>query len=256
MKKTELTVKILTLIVILSANFWNNQTIFAKNLKISKVRIFSGLGDTAVYKNDTFRLTIKLNNINELIYGINFQFTWDTTVCKIKNIFLSDFLTETGYSDISNLSTSGLCRYALWSATGNPVDDFENICIIEFMAIGNVGTSTDVIFTEFYLNENNISDEIYNGFIEIIEIPGFQIPNCFTPNGDNFNDIFTVRGIKNDINFLMQIFDEYAVEIYKSDKNYWDGEKIDGNKVKSGEIYLYKIIISEKIYKGWIYIKE
>ncbi len=141
-------------------------------------------------------------------------------------------------------------------ATKIPITEFETICILEFTAIGAVGDFSEITFSEFYVNENNISNEITDGYVEIVEISEFQIPSCFTPNNDGFNDVFYISGLSTQDNTSITIFDEYAVEVYKSSENFWNGIKKDGNEVKSQEIYLYKIVINNKIYRGWLYIKK
>ncbi len=128
-------------------------------------------------------------------------------------------------------------KYSLDNIYFQPMDSFINL------AAGD--------YTVFINDSNNCeleSDFTIGGDI--------FIPNCFTPNGDGFNDDFEILNIKSDVELRMQIFDEYSVEVFSSFGNSWSGEKINGDRVKSGEIYLYKIVIDSEIYKGWVYVKE
>lgn len=70
------------------------------------------------------------------------------------------------------------------------------------------------------------------------------IPNSFTPNGDNLNDIFSVKGIglKTE-GYSMEIFDRWGSSIYftKDILKGWDGT-VKGAAVGEG-VYIYKIKI-------------
>ena len=70
------------------------------------------------------------------------------------------------------------------------------------------------------------------------------IPNTFTPNGDNINDVFypLVKGVKE---FNMDIFDRWGKKIYVSDRLEvgWDG-KVLGNQSQL-EVYNYKIVVTD-----------
>ena len=50
-----------------------------------------------------------------------------------------------------------------------------------------------------------------------------EIPNVFTPNGDNKNDLFKVKGIENQI-CKLEIYNRWGIKVYENDyyKNDWD----------------------------------
>jgi len=73
---------------------------------------------------------------------------------------------------------------------------------------------------------------------------GVQLPNAFTPNGDGINDTWAITGLTNDPSVLIQVYNRYGTEVYKS-KGYtaaWNGT-YNGNKLPAG-VYYY--IISAK----------
>jgi gliding motility-associated-like protein len=72
----------------------------------------------------------------------------------------------------------------------------------------------------------------------------FLIPNSFTPNNDEHNDIFKVvstEKIENNEYFEIYIYDRWGKEIYYSNdiEKFWDGT-LDGNFVQHG-VYVWKI---------------
>jgi gliding motility-associated-like protein len=70
------------------------------------------------------------------------------------------------------------------------------------------------------------------------------IPNTFTPNNDNLNDIFNVRGVGlRPENYSMEIFDRWGNSVYSTRDilKGWDGT-IKGQMAGDG-VYIYKIKI-------------
>jgi gliding motility-associated-like protein len=74
----------------------------------------------------------------------------------------------------------------------------------------------------------------------------FYIPNAFTPNGDNHNDIFMGKG--NEISeFQMEIFDRWGMMIFKSTslEQGWDGRVQGGADIAQQDVYVYKIVLRD-----------
>lgn len=67
------------------------------------------------------------------------------------------------------------------------------------------------------------------------------IPNIFTPNGDNINDIFTITGTELR-NFYAEIYDRWGLKLYEWDSALggWDG-RIKGGAIASDGTYFYII---------------
>lgn len=95
---------------------------------------------------------------------------------------------------------------------------------------------------------------------------GIFIPNVFSPNGDEINDLFEVK-IKNASVELFEIYDRWGVVVFKSEiKNissetiYWEGRTISGMECSDGTyFYVIQIKLDEKYskektkeYKGFI----
>jgi len=66
-----------------------------------------------------------------------------------------------------------------------------------------------------------------------------EIPNVFTPNGDNVNDLFIVYGLSDQ--WTLSIYDRWGTLVYATEKvseTGWDGHNILGFEVVTG-VYFY-----------------
>ena len=86
------------------------------------------------------------------------------------------------------------------------------------------------------------------------------IPNSFTPNGDQLNDVFMPLGIPEKIkDFEMQIFNNWGEQVFETNNIEigWDAEGID---YSSNAVFFYKIILHSSVsnrkfeYKGTLLI--
>ena len=87
----------------------------------------------------------------------------------------------------------------------------------------------------------------------------FNLKNAFSPNGDGINDYWELTGL--DVfsnNSTLQIFDRYGNMVYKEVSNTefrWDGKS--NSRVLNSDTYWFVITAGdERIYKGWIYLKN
>ncbi len=91
-------------------------------------------------------------------------------------------------------------------------------------------------------DENGCVGKSENAIIEYIPRVILHIPNIFTPNGDEHNELFVIKG---DMiaEFKMSIFNRWGTEVFKTNDIYkfWDG-KYNKSSVPEG-IYTYYIEI-------------
>jgi gliding motility-associated-like protein len=61
------------------------------------------------------------------------------------------------------------------------------------------------------------------------EVTGLKVPNVYTPNGDNVNDAFEIRGLELYPENEISIINRWGNIIYdkKNYKNDWDGNGLD-----------------------------
>ncbi len=83
--------------------------------------------------------------------------------------------------------------------------------------------------------------------VKIVADDRIYIPNAFSPNGDNINDVFKVLSQRTDLQILQfSIYDRWGNEIYsESEKNInellgWNGLSLDGEKMNPG-VFVYYI---------------
>ena len=85
-------------------------------------------------------------------------------------------------------------------------------------------------------------------YIENLKTPRYQLPNYFTPNGDDFNDFFLIKYeniLIKDMSFEVKIFDRYQrlvnESFIQSSDKIWDGMNIDGSDFVKTDFYFYEI---------------
>jgi len=136
--------------------------------------------------------------------------------------------------------------------------------------VGGVDTSTTKNPSKIYDNNGKfpVMLEVRNEYgcidtvfkiVTIEEDMNVFIPNTFTPNDDNINDVFNVKGLglKTE-GYLMEIFDRWGTLVYSSkDINKgWDGT-IKGVKAAEG-VYIYSVRViggngvGKKEFKGHV----
>jgi gliding motility-associated-like protein len=107
-------------------------------------------------------------------------------------------------------------------------------------------------------NEYGCIDSVFKVII-IDEDVAVYIPNTFTPNDDNINDVFNIKGLGLKAEgYVMQIFDRWGTLLYstKDINKGWDGT-VKGQKAEDG-VYIYsvKVIgdngVGKKEFKGHV----
>ncbi len=90
------------------------------------------------------------------------------------------------------------------------------------------------------------------------------IPEGFSPNNDQINDVFVIRGIENYPNNHIQIYDRWGILVYEMNAyaNQWDGKTTKANTFHSNELplstyfYLLDLGDSSPILTGYIYLNH
>jgi gliding motility-associated-like protein len=108
-----------------------------------------------------------------------------------------------------------------------------------------------------YLDPNNYS----TGIDPSKEL---EVYNALSPNGDGYNDVFTIRNIELYPENELTIFNRWGKEIYKTEAygqydRYFKGYGPSGKTVPVGTyFYILKVKIngSDKVYKGYLYINR
>jgi gliding motility-associated-like protein len=85
-------------------------------------------------------------------------------------------------------------------------------------------------------------------YIENLRIPRYNLPNYFTPNGDDFNDFFVIKYVnvlEEDLSFEVKVLDRYQRVVYEglvqgSDK-IWDGMNSFTSELVKTDFYYYEV---------------
>ncbi len=84
-----------------------------------------------------------------------------------------------------------------------------------------------------------------------------RIPNSFSPNGDNINDLFVIQGLVENATFI--VFSRNGKKLYETNnyQNDWDGVDVDGNVLSTGTYWcVIKIPGISTPHKGFVYLKR
>lgn len=197
---------------------------------------------------------------------------------------VSTTYTATGYYNVSLTVSNGACSSVTSYSNfiqvyPSPVADYianpwvtsEFEPVVSFTSTSQGAVSYNWFFSDFGSGANNTSNvqnpihtfsqpgtysvvlTVYNQYgcrddvvKTIIVEPEFHlyIPNTFTPDGNNINDVFICKGTGIDVTrFEMMIFDRWGELIFKTTDFYqgWDGT-VKGKKNKATQdVYVYKI---------------
>jgi gliding motility-associated-like protein len=101
-----------------------------------------------------------------------------------------------------------------------------------------------------YVTENNTCGDDEMEFLLVV------FPTYFTPNGDGYNDYFSVPDLSMVSDAQISIFDRYGklVAFLTNTNSLWDG-KLDNKNLPATD-YWYRALINGKIYKGHFSIKR
>ncbi|MGR3811442.1 gliding motility-associated C-terminal domain-containing protein [Jiulongibacter sp. NS-SX5] len=100
----------------------------------------------------------------------------------------------------------------------------------------------------FRLKAYNFQNEIsYSNYVSIPISTNLYFPTAFSPNGDQINDTFEIKGNLGTLaSFELYIYDRLALEVFRSTdpEHFWDGT-LNGNPLPSGT-YQYALKATNK----------
>jgi gliding motility-associated-like protein len=85
-----------------------------------------------------------------------------------------------------------------------------------------------------------------------------DVPEAFTPNGNNINDFFEIKNITTFNERKLEVFNRYGMSVYANDQydNTWDGTRKDNGQALPDGTYYYVLILDGEIKKGFVYINR
>ncbi|MBI2722815.1 MAG: gliding motility-associated C-terminal domain-containing protein [Bacteroidetes bacterium] len=137
-------------------------------------------------------------------------------------------------------TTANASRY-LWFVEGGKFSTEKNMSY----TFNDTGC---VSFKLVAANQNNCYDSLQKQ-ICVIEGFNFWMPNCFTPNTDNVNEVFMPKGtgwVAQDYQFM--IFNRWGQKVFytKNILSGWDGKAGD-NDYDNSNIYHWKVIVTDNV---------
>jgi gliding motility-associated-like protein len=91
-----------------------------------------------------------------------------------------------------------------------------------------------------------------------VYVSGLEVPNGFSPNGDNINDLFEIPGLGEFQNVQLNVFNRWGNLVYSSEdyKNNWDGKNNKGGTLSDDTYYYTLKLNEEKTFSGYVIIKR
>jgi len=212
--------------------------------------------------NSDLSVVKTVNNAYPLI-GNTVVFTITATNLGPNNatgVIVGDTL-QNGYSYVSSTATMGSYNSStgIWTI-GNLNDGASAVLTVtvKVLAAGNYANTA-------VIQGSGIDTNAVNNISTIITYPtDFFIPQGFSPNGDNINDLFVIRGIEYYPLNTFTIFNRWGDEVFtaKPYQSTWDGKSTKGVRVGGDDLpvgtyfYILDLGNGSDIYKGTIYLNR
>ena len=146
-------------------------------------------------------------------------------------------------------------------------NSYEN-AIEDSNALPDTYFSMGLVIEEIFVKVINAEgcESISNFFIDgncvctTLDISGIHFPEYFTPNGDAFHELWTVRGVSKEIKkaTLITVYDRYGKQIYQfhaGDNSGWDGT-YNGKPMPSSDYWFTISTIDGRSYTGHFTLKR
>lgn len=167
----------------------------------------------------------------------------DQVSITVLTVPVADFVADvtSGYPvlSVNFTNTSSSATTYIWNFDeGMPV--LANTNVGQTHTYQNIGTY-DVIL----IASNGVCEDSMHTTITVLPFPPpeITIPNIFTPNGDNANEVFWID-VKYGATIAVQIFNRWGNLMYEMDDfaDRWDG-KVNGNDASDG-VYFFKYTVT------------
>ena len=120
-------------------------------------------------------------------------------------------------------------------------------------------TESSVLITSLLSGIDDDFDGIDDACDESVNTTTVEVPDGFTPDGDNINDLFVIPGMDNYSKIEIEIFNRYGNSVYKNAayQNDWNGtSSVDGLPLQD-DTYFYVLILDGSLTtQGFVYINR
>jgi gliding motility-associated-like protein len=141
--------------------------------------------------------------------------------------------TQLCIGDTLMLTTTTIADSYLWNGPNGYISDLQNP-IITKVTKNTVGNFILIISNSY----GCISQDTITVFIDCKDTIAFVIPNVFTPNGDNENQIFKII-TSGYTEIQLDIFNRWGIKVFSTVnlQEGWDGKTKNGAEAPAGTYY-------------------
>lgn len=207
---------------------------------------FEQIGNTTNYcyfsaGNFNLKLTIIDSNQCKTAYTYtNAIKVLESPLANFKTI--PEILTLNNSDDITLKNTTNNAINYQWFAEGK---NYGNVIDINHYQLKDTGCYSFILIAT---NQNNCKDTSTKS-ICVIEGFNFYMPNCFTPDDDNLNDVLLPKGTGfTTQNYSFEVFNRWGTRIFITNDitKYWDG-KATADKYDPSNVYYWRIKITDNL---------
>jgi gliding motility-associated-like protein len=160
--------------------------------------------------------------------------------------------------DLGSSDNCGLATTTLSQSDFDCEDLGENTITVTLIDVNGNTTITTIkvtVETNGIDSDNDGIDDSCDGTTDPIEA---SVPEAFTPNGNNINDLFVVGNIEFFNERSIEVFNRYGNQVYsnKEYNNDWDGSRSDNGQALPDGTYYYVLTLDGEIKKGFVYINR
>jgi gliding motility-associated-like protein len=154
------------------------------------------------------------------------------------------------WTDPNHHCSDDVVTYNIWYApTGNdPLSPLQTVTVsndtvLIFKDLASVAGCYAVSALDTFLNQSVLSNVVCAD-----NCPYYALPNVFSPNGDNINDVYHALPYRYVKSVDMKIYDRWGVLLFKTTDPQinWDGKSLQGGKLCSDGVYYYICIVNEE----------
>lgn len=182
-------------------------------------------------------------DISALPTGWYYYITTDDHACEVNDsIFIDQPLGIWNSAYVKGVTCKDQSDGEIGIEVGGGVGDFT----FEWSNGDNTPVVTDLESGDYWVvfaDENGCSDTLYFNVAPSIN-SCLDIPNTFTPNGDDYNDTWFIENLHLYPNAEVVVFNKWGNQLYRSTGVYepWDGT-VNGNPLPA-EVYYYVIVLN------------
>ncbi len=190
---------------------------------------------------DSINITTLIVNANYNNNNINVE------ICQGDSIFIGGAYHSIGGTYTDSLQTINGCDsfviLNLQVVSLYQTNQFMEICEGDSAIINGILRFEEGTYQDTLISQNGCDSVVtVNLQVNQLAIDTIQVPNVFTPNNDQFNDLFRLN-IEQYISIDVKIFNRWGMLIYESITNDgWNGRTTSGSEVPEGT-YFYLISI-------------